>query len=150
MKRWWLVLVVAAAGCDPGPIPPTPIGGKSEPDHLRVLHVLIAFSGSANAAPTVVRSRDEAEILARQILARARRGEDFRQLMKDFSNDNPTGGDYRLANYKVRAAMGETPRENFVPGFTKVAFGLKVDEIGLAPYDVSNTPHGYHVIKRIE
>lgn len=151
MKRWIPIAILAvAAGCDSSTPPPPPIGSaKGEPSRLRVLHVLIAFRGSLRAAETVTRSQDEAEVLAREILARARRGEDFKKLMKDYSND--TGeGNYILVNHGVVARGSEHKRANFALGFTNVAWSLAVGEIGLAPYDPNSSPFGYHVIKRIE
>ncbi len=151
MKPWIPIAILAlAAGCDSSTPPAPPIGvAKGEPNRLRVQHVLIAFRGSNSAPATVTRTQDEAEVLAREILARARRGEDFKKLIKEFSTD--TGdGDYRLANHGVVTLGSERRRADFVLGFTTVAWSLAVGEVGLAPYDPKDSPFGYHVIKRIE
>jgi len=151
MKRWIPIAILAvAAGCDSPTPPAPPIGGaKGEPQRLRVLHVLVAFRGAYGARETVTRTQDEAEVLAREILARARRGEDFKKLMKDYSNDSGEGN-YILVNHGVVPRGAEHKRADFALGFTTVAWSLAVDEIGLAPYHKDSTPHGYHVIKRIE
>ena len=41
-------------------------------------------------------------------------------------------------------------REQMVPAFGDVGFGLKVGEIGLAPFDPKTSPFGIHVIKRLQ
>jgi len=150
MKRAAAFLVIAMfAGCNPAPPVPPPPAKTPEPARIRVFHVLVAFKGAERALPRVTRSREEAEVLANQILKRARDGEDFKSLMQEFSDD-PGKGDYGLVNEGVRPRGPEIRRAQFVPGFTKVAFALAVGEVGLAPHDPRETPHGFHVIKRIE
>ena len=151
-----IVLLAAALGCEPS-TPPAPYksDAKGEPPRVRVLHILIAFRGAERAEPKVTRTQDEAEVLAKEVLAKARRGEDFQKLMKDYSDDNPPGN-YGLTNTGVPGRSGESRRESFATGFCDVAFSLKVGEVGLAPYDNTivkdrgRCPFGYHVIKRIE
>lgn len=151
-----VALLAAAVGCEPS-TPPAPYksDAQGEPARIRVLHVLIAFRGAERAEPKVTRTQEEAEVLAREVLARARRGEDFQKLMKDHSNDHGTGN-YSLVNFGVPARTGDSRRVEFAAGFCDVAFALKVGEIGLAPYDgkiekgKGRCPFGYHVIKRIE
>lgn len=152
MKPWIsIVILAAAAGCDSSTpaVPPTTGGVKGEPDRLRVLHVLVAFRGAERAADTVTRTQDEAEVLAKEIMARAQRGEDFKKLMKDYSND-PGEGNYALVNHGVVPRGPEIKRATFVPAFTKVAFSLALGDVGLAPFHPRESPFGYHVIKRIE
>jgi len=152
MKTWFsIAILAAAAGCDSGSPPaPTIAGGvRAEPGRLRALHVLVPFRGAHNAPDTVTRTQDEAEVLAREILARARRGEDFEKLMKDYSSD-PGKGNYALVNHGVPPKSGDTKRDKFVSGFTKVAFSLEVGDVGMTQYDKADSPFGYHVIKRIE
>lgn len=156
MKLCMLGVALAATACYRVPPPPSAGGsGSKEPSRIRVLHVLVAFGGALNAAKEVVRTQDEAEVLAKQILARAQRGDDFEKLVKDYSND-PGGGNYVLVNTGYPAKQGEHRRADFVSGFCDVAFALKVGEYGLAPYDRApgsanpRSPFGYHVIKRIE
>ena len=70
------------ANPEPKPAP------KAEPEHITVAHVLISFAGAGTEAK---RSKADAEKLANDVLARARKGEDFDKLMKDLSDD-PGGG----------------------------------------------------------
>ena len=41
-------------------------------------------------------------------------------------------------------------RDEMVPAFGDVGFALAVGEIGLAAYDQTSSPFGWHVIKRLE
>src|SRR6185436_10529892 len=68
-----------------------------EPEHILVAHVLVSFAGTRTKA---TRSREAAEKLAYEVLARARKGDDFNKLIKDFSDD-PGPGIYGMANHRV-------------------------------------------------
>lgn len=87
----------------PAPLPteliarPAPADGS--PAVIEVQHILISFKGipRVNAA----RSQEEAEALAQELLGRAKKGEDFSALVKEYSDDNmdpadPTPGVYRM------------------------------------------------------
>lgn len=148
--RWLLLILGVAAGCDsPSPPAPTGVNAKGEPDRVRVLHVLISFRGAGLPEGEATRSQDAAEVLAKEVLARAQRGEDFKKLIKAHTNDHGDG-DYRVVNHGVIPRSGESRRGGLVSAFGDVAFGLKVGEIGLASYDRTRSPYGYHVIKRTE
>jgi hypothetical protein len=151
MKRAAVTLVIALlAGCDPAPPAPPPVPGKIPPPaHIRVQHVLVAFRGSRDAGARVTRTREEAEVLAQEILERARKGEDFKKLMREYSDDIGKG-EIGLVSPGTRPRGPEKRREGFVAGFPRVAFTLAVGEVGLLPYDPSESPFGFHVIKRVE
>ncbi len=182
------------------PVPKIDLDG--EPERVVVQHVLVSFSGTPTSA---TRSKEEAEALAKEILERASKGEDFTALVTEFSDDPPkdgpeTPGIYRMLNRGVRDLDGERsrsqlgkefmafraeldakmqartldqasygsqmqakqkelmarmgpmqlPREKMVPGFGDAAFPLKVGEVGIANYDLSASPFGWHIIKRLE
>ena len=182
------------------PMPELDLGGEAE--KIVVQHVLISFTGTPTQAK---RSKEEAEALAKEILERARKGEDFTALVNEFSDDPPKEGleppgIYRLLNKGVRDLDGERsrsklgkafmafkaeldakmkartldqasygsqmqakqkdlmarmgprsfPRDQMVPGFGDASFTLKVGEVGIANYDLSASPFGWHVIKRLE
>jgi hypothetical protein len=118
-----------------------------EPEHILVAHVLIAFAGASRAQTT--RTREAAEKLAYDLLARARKGEDINKLMKDFSDD-PGGGVYGMANHRVNPQGEEYPRRDMVPAFGDVGFKLEVGAVGMSLYDEKKSPFGYHVIKRLK
>jgi parvulin-like peptidyl-prolyl isomerase len=109
-------------------------------DSVKVSHVLIAFVGAKQGSESK-RNYAEARDLAADVLARARAGEDFAQLMKSYSGDDG-GGTYRIT--QAQRADG------YVQSFGDVAFRLAVGEVGLATFHRSKSPYGFHVIKRLE
>jgi len=129
------------ANPEPKPAP------KAEPEHITVAHVLISFAGAGTEAK---RSKADAEKLANDVLARARKGEDFDKLMKDLSDD-PGGGAYMMSNTGVRPTSGdEYPRNKMVAAFGDVGFKLEVGAIGMSTYDPRTSPFGWHIIKRLK
>jgi hypothetical protein len=124
-------------------------GCKKEPDRVTVQHILIAFRGSI-PKETVSRTQVEAEKLALEIFERARRGEDFDSLVKEYSDDQYPGV-YKMSNFNVdpETDQGEFSRSAMVKAFGDVSFGLEVGEIGLAAYSPDECRYGWHIIKRI-
>lgn len=121
----------------------------AEPEHIQVQHILIGFAGSVGAKP-ITRTPAEAKKLAYEILERARKGEDFDAMVKQYTDDSHPGI-YGMANTGVPpTAPGESPRNRMVAAFGDVGFKLKVGEIGIADHDQKSSPFGYHVIKRIK
>jgi hypothetical protein len=57
-----------------------------EPERVTVQHILIAFKGSI-PNENVTRTEDEAKILAKEIFKRAKKGEDFDALVKEYTDD---------------------------------------------------------------
>jgi hypothetical protein len=104
---------------------------------LEVQHVLISFQGAPRMTG-VTRTLEEAHELAARVYARAKAGDDFVALMKEFSNDSG-GGTY---------PMSKQSRGGMVDGFGNVGWRLEVGEIGVAPYDPDASPYGWHIIKR--
>ena len=129
-------------------------GGEStsnnEPDRIAVQHILIAFKGSI-PKPSVTRSKDEAEKLARRVLDRAQKGEDFAVLVKEYTDDEYPGI-YRLANKGITPdeSKQEYPRQAMIKSFGDVGFSLPVNGIGLAEFHAQDCRYGWHIIKRIE
>lgn len=160
------LFAVALSACGKQePVPPPPVsapgGGAAsgaprpekapngEPAVITVKHVLISFSGAGTKA---TRTKDEAQALAFEVLNRAKSGEDFDKLMKELSDDSPTGGTYTLVNAGVTPdqAAGEYARSGMVPAFGDVGFRIAVGEVGLSDYDAARSPYGFHIIKRIK
>jgi len=157
------VLTALALGCGGGAEPqaktePKPEGARGglgavkpkrsgpEPDHILIAHVLISFQGAGTKA---TRPQVQAEKLAGEILGKARKGDDFNKLIRDFSDD-PGEGVYGLANFKVNPVSPEYERRGMVPAFGDVGFSLEVGEVGLAEYDARKSPYGWHIIKRLK
>ena len=156
-----LLSLLSACGKQEMPPPPPPVtapvstgsrpekAANGQPAIVTVQHVLISFEGSERSEQK--RSRAEAEKLAFEIVNRAKNGEDFGKLMKEFSND-PGGGTYTLVNDGVTAnqSAGEYDRRGMVAAFGDVGFRIDVGEVGLADYDAKGSPFGLHIIKRIK
>ena len=91
----------------------------------------------------------QAKVLAFEILDRAIAGEDFAELVKEYTNDNYPGI-FKLANLKQPVLAGERARTELVAKFGDTAFRLDVDEVGIAVYNSYTSPYGWHIIKRLE
>ena len=123
---------------------------KEEPQYITVQHILIGFTGSVPGKP-ITRRKDEAKDLAEDILEKAKSGADFDGLVKEYTDDAHPGI-YKMSNFGIPANMAERvfARDGMVPAFGNVGFKLEVGDVGIAPYDVKNSPYGWHVIKRTE
>lgn len=88
-----------------------------KPDEIRARHILVD-------------SKEQAQ----EILEKIRKGEDFAQLAKEYSNcpSSENGGDL---DYFTKGSM--------VPEFEEVAFNMEIGEIS----DIVKTQFGYHIIK---
>ena len=107
------------------------------PEQVRAAHILIATTDPATQQPLSPEQKKEKEKLAREIRARAEKGEDFAKLAKEYSQDpgsKDKGGEYTF------------PRGQMVPEFEAAAFSLKVNQIS----DLVETRFGYHIIKLLE
>ena len=136
--------VAAATASTPVPArPPAPVA-----EHIKLQHILISFTGKV-PGKNITRTQDEARALARQILERAKKGEDFDSLVRTYTDDRAPGI-YGLANSGVTPGEGEFSRDRMVPAFGEVGFSLAPGEIGIAEYDPMKSPYGWHVIKRLE
>lgn len=121
---------------------------KPEPDVVAVQHILIGFKGSVSGKQ-IDRTKKQAQDLAEELLSRAREGEDFDALVKEFTNDSYPGK-YRMSNRDAPHMANVIQREGMVRFFGDVAFGLEVGEIGLARHHPAHSPYGWHIIKRLE
>ncbi|MGQ9797572.1 SurA N-terminal domain-containing protein [Desulfosoma sp.] len=96
---------------------------------VKARHIL--FRVKAEASESEVK---KVETAARQVLEKARRGEDFAALAKAHSQDGSAqaGGD-----------LGWFTKEQMVPTFADAAFAMKPGEVS----DLVRTPYGFHIIK---
>lgn len=115
------------------------LAARSEHDaaEVEVQHILISFAGTPRTRAT--RSREEAERLAGELLLRIRAGEDFSDLVTQYTDDSPPG----------IYTMTKAQRAGMVKGFGDVAWKLDVGEVGVSPYDPQASPYGWHLIKRL-
>jgi hypothetical protein len=155
-----LIMALLVAGCDSGskppsteplPVstpPPTPAAPpKAEPEHILVQHVLISFAGASPRIPQK-RSKQEAEALAKDVFERARKGEPFDRLMGQSDDTGP--GQYGISNHGISPGQGEFQRKGMVPAFGNVGFQLGLGDVGLAGYHPTDSPYGWHIIKRVK
>ncbi len=126
----------------------TPVKPQEEPQHIQVQHILIGFAGSVPGKP-ITRTKEQAKELAYQILARARKGESFDELVREYTDDSPPGI-YGMSGIGVSPGPGEYPRDRMVPAFGSVGFAISPGNIGVADYDPAASPYGWHVIKRLK
>ncbi|MCS6807152.1 MAG: peptidyl-prolyl cis-trans isomerase [Acidobacteriota bacterium] len=110
---------------------------RSEFDQVRARHILfntkppLGSDGKSSPAPDPAAVRQKAEA----VLKRAKAGEDFAQLAKEFSEDPSSkeqGGD-----------LGFFGKGQMTPKFEEVAFSLSPGTIS----DIVETPFGLHIIK---
>ena len=136
-------LAVAAAAFGPAAC------ARKAPDRITVQHILIAFKGSIPEA-RVSRSLAEAKDLAFALYERARKGEDFGALVKQYTDDEYPGI-YAMSNIGVEPdpARKEYARARMVKSFGDVGFRLDVGGIGLAEHDPKDSKYGWHIIKRL-
>ena len=102
---------------------------------IEVRHILISYSGARGGEQS--RTREAAKRLAEALLLRARNGEEFAELARQFSDSDSASRGGRL---------GEIARGMTVAAFDHAAFGLKVGEIS----NVTLTPAGYQIIQRVK
>ena len=108
-----------------------------QPEMVRVSHILVSTVDPEAKAPLADDKKAAKRKLAEDLLKRARAGEDFAKLAKEFSEDSASrenGGEYKF------------PRGQMVPEFETVAFALTTNQIS----DIVTTQFGYHIIKLSE
>jgi parvulin-like peptidyl-prolyl isomerase len=155
-----LISFIIAAGCQKGDEEASEKSGvddtekstaiSDEPERVEVQHILISFQG-AIPDEKVTRTQEEAKTLAKELLERARSGEDFDELVKEFTDDQHPGI-YRMSNVGIvpDSARQEFSREGMVKAFGDVSFSLNVNEIGMANYNPGFSKYGWHIIKRLK
>lgn len=117
---------------------PTAKAAADLPKRIGARHVLIQYMGAQRAAPSVVRTKDQALAVAQEVLKRARAGEDLARLAVEYSDEPGAGA--------RGGSLGRFGRGQMVPAFEEAAFRLKVGEVS----EIVETGFGYHVIQRTE
>jgi parvulin-like peptidyl-prolyl isomerase len=97
-----------------------------------VRHILLSTQGKPDSEKKEIRKKME------DILARAREGEEFAELAREYTDDPGSKQNGGLYESFTRGKM--------VPEFDEVSFSLPPGEIS----DIVETTYGYHIIKVIE
>lgn len=106
------------------------------PEMLRASHVLLSTRDPSGAELSEAQKQAKRKQME-ELLKRARGGEDFAKLVKEYSEDiasKSKGGEYTFG------------RGRMVPAFESAAFSLSVNQIS----DIVTTQFGYHIIKLLE
>ena len=105
------------------------------PERIRVSHILISTRNRETEEELPEDQKKAKRQLAEKLLGRARAGEDFVKLVKEYSEDRnlkDTHGEYTFAR-----------QDPFAPEFKAAAFSLATNQIS----DLVPTIFGYHIIK---
>jgi parvulin-like peptidyl-prolyl isomerase len=113
------------------------------PEMVRAAHILLS-TRDPNANQELSDEKKKAKMQQMEkILERAKKGEDFAALAKEFSEDpgsKSKGGEYTFARAK------DDPQHAMVLEFENAAFSLKTNEVS----GIVTTQFGYHIIKLYE
>jgi peptidyl-prolyl cis-trans isomerase C len=108
-----------------------------QPQMVRASHILLSTRDPETNKDLPDDQKAAKRKKAEELLKRARAGEDFAKLAKEYSEDpgsKEKGGEYQFA------------RGQMVPEFETAAFSLKTNEVS----DIVTTQYGYHIIKLSE
>lgn len=108
-----------------------------QPEMVRASHILLSTRDPETNKELTEEQKAAKHKKAEELLKRARAGEDFAKLAKEYSEDpgsKEKGGEYQFA------------RGQMVPEFENAAFSLKTNEVS----NIVTTQYGYHIIKLSE
>ena len=108
-----------------------------QPEMVRASHILLGTVDPASGSPLTEEKKLAKKKLADDLLKRAKAGEDFAKLAKEYSEDpgsRDKGGEYTF------------PRGQMVPEFETAAFNLGSNQVS----EIVTTQFGYHIIKLSE
>jgi Parvulin-like peptidyl-prolyl isomerase len=112
-------------------------GQFERPELVRAAHVLISTQDPMTRTDLSDEQKSAKKKIAEDVLKRAKAGEDFAKLAKEYSEDpgsKDNGGEYTF------------PRGRMVREFETAAFSLGTNQVS----DIVTTQFGYHIIKTYE
>ncbi len=110
---------------------------KPWPDVVAGSHILIAYKGAMNARESVTRSKEEAEALAKKLLAEIKTGKTTFEDAARQTSDDPFSG-------RKGGDLGESQPWDFFPRFADELCSLEPGAVG----KIVETPMGFHIIRR--
>jgi parvulin-like peptidyl-prolyl isomerase len=116
-----------------------------EPEMVHVSHILISTQDPSTRSDIPDDKKTAKRKLAEDILKRAKSGEDWGKLVKEYSEDpgsKDKGGEYTFA----RASATVDPTRAMVKEFEDASFALNTNQIS----EIVTTSYGYHIIKLLE
>jgi len=116
-----------------------------EPEMVHVSHILISTQDPSTRSDIQDDKKTAKRKLAEGILKRAKSGEDWGKLVKEYSEDpgsKDKGGEYIFA----RASATVDPTRAMVKEFEDASFALNTNQIS----EIVTTSYGYHIIKLLE
>ena len=108
-----------------------------QPEMVRASHILLMTTDPKTNSELTEDQKAAKRKQMEGLLKRARAGEDFAKLAKDYSEDpgsKDKGGEYKF------------PRGQMMPEFEAAAFSLNTNQVS----DIVTTKYGYHIIKLSE
>jgi peptidyl-prolyl cis-trans isomerase C len=108
-----------------------------QPEMVRASHILLVTTDPKTGTELTDEQRAAKRKQMEGLLKRARAGEDFAKLAKEYSEDpgsKDKGGEYKF------------PRGQMMPEFETAAFSLKTNEVS----EIVTTRYGFHIIKLLE
>ncbi|MFO1476032.1 MAG: peptidylprolyl isomerase [Verrucomicrobiota bacterium] len=111
-----------------------------QPEMVRVAHILLVTSDPATRADLTDAQKAAKMKQLQDLLKRARAGEDFAALAKQYSEDpeaRQTGGELKPFGRGMLSSL---------PQFESAAFSLSTNQVS----DIITTPYGYHILKLYE
>lgn len=109
-----------------------------KPGQISARHILIQYMGAQHADSSIVRTKEQALLVAQEVLRRARSGEDFVRLVVEYS-DEPGAG-------SRGGSLGRFGHGQMVHEFDDAAFALSPGQLS----GIVESPFGYHIIQRTE
>lgn len=111
-------------------------GEFKQPERLRLQQVVFALRSPSGTPMTEIEKKEKRD-LAEQLVARARKGEDFAALARQYSDDpagRERGGEYLF------------PVGRMVPEFEAAVLPLATNDVS----NVIPTPYSYHIVKLLQ
>jgi parvulin-like peptidyl-prolyl isomerase len=138
------VLALACAGCgkaEPPKAPPAAAPTPAAQARMTVTHILVAFKNPN--MKQVTRTREQAQAVAKSLLAEIVAGRSFDELVPKFTDDKDREGKPNTNN--GRPGSYTFPPPQMMPAFDKASRETPVGKVAPEPVE---TPYGFHLIRR--